>query len=138
MRSSDWTAKLCRFLDLDAVIVSQEGFGNPDTDLIMNTKKIEAEGVKTVIITDEYAGRDGKSQSLADSDPSADAVVTGGNANQLITLPKLDKVIGTLDYVNVIAGASDHTLQEDGSLVVELQVLTGATNETGFNLLSAR
>ena len=138
MRSSDWTAKLCRFLDLDAVIVSQEGFGNPDTDLIMNTKKIEAEGIKTVIITDEYAGRDGKSQSLADSDPSADAVVTGGNANQLITLPKLDKVIGTLDYVNVIAGASDHTLQEDGSLVVELQVLTGATNETGFNLLSAR
>ena len=138
MRSSDWTAKLCRFLDLDAVIVSQEGFGNPDTDLIMNTKKIEAEGVKTVIITDEYAGRDGKSQSLADSDPSADAVVTGGNANQLITLPKLDKVIGTLDYVNVIAGASDHTLQEDGSLVVELQVLTGATNETGFNVLSAR
>ena len=138
MRSSDWTAKLCRFLDLDAVIVSQEGFGNPDTDLIMNTKKIEAEGVKTVIITDEYAGRDGKSQSLADSDPSADAVVTGGNANQLITLPKLDKVIGTLDYVNVIAGASDHTLHEDGTLEVELQVLTGATNETGFNLLSAR
>ena len=35
-RSSDWTAKLCRLLDLDAVIVSQEGFGNPDTDLIMN------------------------------------------------------------------------------------------------------
>ena len=138
MRSSDWTAKLCRFLDLDAVIVSQEGFGNPDTDLIMNTKKIEAEGVKTVIITDEYAGRDGKSQSLADSDPAADAVVTGGNANQLIHLPKLDKVIGTLDYVNVIAGASDQTLQEDGSLLVEIQVMTGATNETGFNLLSAR
>ena len=138
MRSSDWTAKLCRFLDLDAVIVSQEGFGNPDTDLIMNTKKIEAEGVKTVIITDEYAGRDGKSQSLADSDPAADAVVTGGNANELIHLPKLDKVIGTLDYVNVIAGASDKTLQEDGSLEVEIQVMTGATNETGFNVLSAR
>ena len=138
MRSSDWTAKLCRFLDLDAVIVSQEGFGNPDTDLIMNTKKIEAEGVKTVIITDEYAGRDGKSQSLADSDPAADAVVTGGNANELIHLPKLDKVIGTLDYVNVIAGASDKTLQEDGSLEVEIQCMTGATNETGFNVLSAR
>ena len=138
MRSSDWTAKLCRFLDLDAVIVSQEGFGNPDTDLIMNTKKIEAEGVKTVIITDEYGGRDGKSQSLADSDPAADAVVTGGNANELIHLPKLDKVIGTLDYVNVIAGASDKTLQEDGSLEVEIQVMTGATNETGFNVLSAR
>ena len=137
-RSSDWTAKLCKLLDLDGVIVSQEGFGNPDTDLIMNCKKIEAEGVKTVIITDEYAGRDGKSQSLADADAAADAVVTGGNANQVIILPKLDKVIGTLDYVTKIAGASEETLREDGSLEVELQVLTGATNETGFNKLSAR
>jgi glycine reductase len=137
-RSSNQTAKLCRMLGLDGVIISQEGFGNPDTDLIMNCKKIEAEGVKTVIITDEYAGRDGKSQSLADADVAADAVVTGGNANQVITLPKMDKVIGTLDYVNKIAGASIDTLQEDGSLVVELQVITGATNETGFNKLSAR
>ncbi len=137
-RSSDWTAKLCKMLDLDGVIVSQEGFGNPDTDLIMNCKKIEAEGVKTVIITDEYAGRDGKSQSLADSDPSADAVVTGGNANEVIILPKLDKVIGTMDYITKIAGASEETLREDGSLEVELQVITGATNETGFNKLSAR
>ncbi len=138
MRSSDWTAKLCRYFDLDGIVLSQEGFGNPDTDLIMNAKKIETEGVKTVIITDEYAGRDGKSQSLADSDPLADAVVTGGNANQLITLPKMDKVIGTLDYVTKIAGGSDQTVQADGSLEVEIQAITGATNETGFNLLSAR
>ena len=75
----------------------------------MNCKKIEAEGVKTVIITDEYAGRDGKSQSLADADPAADAVVTGGNANQVIVLPKMDKVIGTLDYVNTIAGGNEHS-----------------------------
>ena len=138
MRSSDWTAKLCRMLDLDGVIVSQEGFGNPDTDLIMNCKKIEAGGNKTVIITDEYAGRDGKSQSLADADPAADAVITGGNANEVVILPKMDKVIGTLDYVNKIAGASENTLREDGTLEVELQVITGATNETGFNKLSAR
>lgn len=137
-RSSNWTAKLCKQLGLDAVIVSQEGFGNPDTDLIMNTKKIEAEGVKTVIITDEYAGRDGKSQSLADSDPAADAVVTGGNANQVVILPKLDKVIGTLDYVNTIAGGNEHSLREDGTIEVEIQAITGATNETGFNYLSAR
>ena len=137
-RSSDWPAKRCKMLDLDGVIVSQEGFGNPDTDLIMNCKKIEAEGIKTVIITDEYAGRDGKSQSLADADAAADAVVTGGNANQVIILPKMDKVIGTLDYVTKIAGASEETLRSDGSLEVELQVITGSTNETGFTRLSAR
>ncbi|SHJ44611.1 glycine/sarcosine/betaine reductase component B subunit [Hespellia stercorisuis] len=137
-RSSDWSAKLCKLLDLDGVLISQEGFGNPDTDLIMNCKKIEAEGVKTVIITDEYAGRDGKSQSLADADVAADACVTGGNANEYITLPAMDKVIGTTDYVNTIAGGNEHSLHADGSIEIEIQAITGATNETGFNNLSAR
>jgi len=138
VRSSDWTAKLVDMLDLDGVIISQEGFGNPDTDLIMNCKKIEATGTRTVIITDEYAGREGTSQSLADADPSADALVTGGNANQVITLPKLDKVIGTLEYTEKIAGGFAGNIADDGSITVEIQAITGATNELGFNLLSAR
>ncbi|WP_296255250.1 glycine/sarcosine/betaine reductase component B subunit [uncultured Ezakiella sp.] len=137
-RSSNWTAKLCRYLDLDGIILSQEGFGNPDTDLIMNCKKIEKQGVKTVIITDEYAGRDGASQSLADADPLANAVVTGGNANEVVVLPKLDHVIGDEKYVAIIAGGSDKAIREDGSLEVEIQAITGATNETGFGYLTAR
>ncbi len=137
-RSSDWTAKLSEYLGLDGVVVSQEGFGNPDTDLVMNARKIEAKGVKAVIITDEYAGRDGASQSLADADKSADAVVTGGNANEVIVLPKLDKVIGTLDYTDIIAGGYDGSLAKDGSITVEIQAITGATNELGFNKMSAK
>jgi glycine reductase len=137
-RSSNWTAKLAEYLGLDAVIISQEGFGNPDTDLIMNCKKIEQKGIKTVIITDEYAGRDGASQSLADADPLANAVVTGGNANEVIELPPMDKIIGTLDFVDIIAGGFDGSLHEDGSITVELQAITGATNEVGFNKMSAK
>jgi len=137
-RSSDWTAKLVDYLDLDGVIISQEGFGNPDTDLIMNCKKIEATGTRTVIITNEYAGRDGTSQSLADADPSADALVTAGNSNQVVTLPKLDRVIGTLEYTEKIAGGFAGNIVADGSITVELQAITGATNELGFNLMSAR
>ncbi|SHK65600.1 glycine/sarcosine/betaine reductase component B subunit [Paramaledivibacter caminithermalis] len=136
-RSSNWTAKFTKYLGLDGAIISQEGFGNPDTDLIMNCKKIENEGVKTVIVTDEYAGRDGASQSLADADPKANAVVTGGNANETIVLPPMKKVIGTLDYVDKIAGGFDGSLRSDGSIEAEIQVITGATNELGFNKMSA-
>ena len=128
-RSSNWTAKFTKYLGLDA---------NPDTDLIMNCKKIETEGVKTVIVTDEYAGQNGASQSLADADPKANAVVTGGNANQLIVLPKLDKIIGHIDVVNVIAGGHHDSLKEDGTIEVEIQAITGATNETGFGYLTAK
>jgi glycine reductase len=137
-RSSNWSAKLAEFFGVDGVIVSEEGFGNPDTDLIMNCKKIEAKGIKTVLITDEYAGRDGTSQSLADADPSANAVVSGGNANEIIELPPMEKLIGHVEVADVIAGGFDGSLHEDGSITAELQVITGATNEMGFNTLSAR
>jgi len=137
-RSSDTVAKLTEYLGLDGVIITQEGFGNPDTDLIMNCKKVEAKGIDTVILTDEYAGRDGASQSLADADQAADAVVTAGNANELIELPPMKKIIGMLDYVDNIAGGFDGSLREDGSILAEIQVITGATNELGFNKLTAR
>lgn len=137
-RSSNWSAKLAEFLGVDGVVISEEGFGNPDTDLIMNCKKIEAKGIKTVLITDEYAGRDGTSQSLADADVRADAVVTGGNANEVIELPAMDKIIGYTKVADIIAGGFDGSLHADGSITAELQVITGATNEMGFNKLSAR
>lgn len=137
-RSSDMASKLAQFLGADAAIVSQEGFGNPDADLIMNCVKLEKKDIKTVLITDEYAGQDGASQSLADADPLATATVTGGNANEVVVLPKMDKVIGDLDKVHIIAGGNDHALREDGTLEVEIQAITGATNETGFGYLSAK
>ncbi|HBM74525.1 MAG TPA: beta-aspartyl-peptidase, partial [Clostridiaceae bacterium] len=34
-RSSNYTAKLAEFIGADAAIVSEEGFGNPDADLVM-------------------------------------------------------------------------------------------------------
>lgn len=137
-RSSNMSAQLAEFLGLDGVVITQEGFGNPDTDLIMNCTKIEKKGIDTVIVTDEYAGQDGASQSLADADKLADACVTGGNANEVIVLPAMDKLIGTHDYVDVIAGGHDGSLQENGEIEVEIQAITGATNELGFNVQSAK
>lgn len=136
-RSSDMVAKLVKAMGADGVIISEEGFGNPDTDLMMNCKKLEDEGIKTVIVTDEFAGRDGASQSLADADVKADAVVTAGNANEIIKLPPMKKVIGHIEPVDIIAGGFKGSLKGSGSIEAELQVITGSTNELGYNKLSA-
>ncbi|NLU07811.1 MAG: beta-aspartyl-peptidase [Clostridiales bacterium] len=136
-RSSDFTAKLVKYLGADAVIVSEEGFGNPDADLVMNCNKITDEGIKTVLITDEYAGQDGASQSLADSTTRGDAVVTAGNANEVVVLPKMKKVLGHLDAANIIAGGHVNSLRPDGTIEAELQVVTGSTSEVGFTKLTA-
>ena len=137
-RSSSYAVKLARMLGVDAVVISEEGFGNPDADLIMNCRKSEQAGIKTVLITDEYAGRDGSSQSLADSCPEGDACVTAGNANEIIVLPPMDKVIGDQAPAETIAGGFFGSVREDGSLEVELQAILGATNELGFNRIGGR
>ena len=129
--------KIARMFGVDGLVISEEGFGNPDADLIMNCRRAEQAGIKTTLITDEYAGRDGASQSLADAAAEADAVVTSGNANMMITLPPMERVIGFTDYVNVIAGGFDGSLKADGSIEVELQAVTGATCELGFTRLGA-
>ncbi|MDF2677535.1 MAG: grdG2, partial [Bacillota bacterium] len=97
-RSSDMTSKLCEFLGLDGVLITEEGYGNPDTDLMMNCKKVSNRGVKVVLITDEFPGRDGKSQSLADAVEEGDALVSCGNGNIILNFPPMEKVIGTLDF----------------------------------------
>lgn len=136
-RSSSYATKLAGMLGLDGIVITEEGFGNPDADLVMNCWKAERMGIKTALLTDEYAGQDGASQSLADSCVEGDACVTAGNANEVIVLPPMKKVIGYAAEANVIAGGWQGSLAEDGTITVELQAITGATSELGYTKLGA-
>lgn len=131
-RSSSYAVKLAQMLGADAAVISEEGFGNPDADLVMNCWKCERKGIKTVLVTDEFANRDGGSQSLADTCPEGDACVTSGNANAPITLPPMDRVIGDIQFADVMAGGFFGSLKEDGSIFAEIQIITGATSEVGY------
>lgn len=137
-RSSTLAADLIASLDPDGVIISKEGFGNPDADLMMNCSKIEAHGIKTVLLTDEFAGQAGASQSLVDGHPKADAIVSTGNANEVIVLPPLSKVIGDDAVIRELAGGTRKFHLPEGSVAIELQALLGSTNQLGFESLSAR
>jgi len=136
-RSSSYATKLAGMLGLDGIVITEEGFGNPDADLIMNCWKAERLGIKTALLTDEYAGQDGASQSLADSCVEGDACVTAGNANEVIVLPPMKKVLGFAEEANVIAGGWQGSLAADGTITVELQAITGATSELGYTKLGA-
>ena len=115
-RCSSYSIKLAKTLGVDGLLISEEGFGNPDADLIMNCWKAERAGIKTTLLTDEYAGQDGASQSLADSCPEGDACVTAGNANEVIVLPPMKKVIGVPEEANIIAGGWQGSLAADGTI----------------------
>ncbi|NLW23346.1 MAG: beta-aspartyl-peptidase [Tissierellia bacterium] len=137
-RTCDYTAKLCKMLGADGVIVSEEGYGNPDSDLLMICKRLEDAGIKTVLITDECSGWDGASQPLADTAKEAVAVVSTGNVSHVVTLPPADKVIGNAEAISTLAGGWDGSLQEDGSIKCELNAVIGSTSEIGYHNLTVK
>jgi glycine reductase len=137
-RSTSFCANLAKMLGADGVVISEEGYGNPDTDLCMNAKKCEDLGIKTVVISDEAAGTDGKSQGLADATPEMTAFVSTGNVNEMVELPAMKKVIGYPEAISNLSGGAEESLRPDGSLFVELQAIIGSTNELGFSRIGAR
>lgn len=137
-RTCDYTAKLCKSLGADGVIVSEEGYGNPDSDLLMICKRLESDGIKTVLITDECSGWDGMSQPLADTTPEAVAVVSAGNVSHVVELPPADKVIGNDKAIATLAGGWEGCLSEDGTMKCELNAVIGATSEIGYHNLTVK
>ncbi|WP_028306350.1 glycine/sarcosine/betaine reductase component B subunit [Desulfitibacter alkalitolerans] len=134
----DYTAKLCKMLGVDGAIVSEEGYGNPDSDLLMICKRLESAGIKTVLITDECTGWDGRSQPLADTAPEAVAVVSGGNVSHLVTLPPAKKVLGNVAAISTLAGGWDGSLKDNGKIMCELNAIIGSTSEIGFHYCTCK
>lgn len=137
-RTCDYTGKLCHQLGVDGVVVSEEGYGNPDSDMVMNCKRLEDRGIKTVLVTDECSGWDGTSQPLTDTAKEAVAVVSSGNVSKVIELGPAEKVIGNILSAQTLAGGWDGCVAEDGSIKVELNAVIGATSEIGFHNASVK
>ena len=137
-RHSDMVAKLCQWMGLDGVLITEEGYGNPDTDLMMNCKKVERAGTKVCLITDEFPGKDGKSASLADTCDEATALASCGQGNATLRFPAMDKVIGTTEYIESQIGGWAGCMNEDGSFEAELQIIIASTIANGYNKLAAK
>ena len=137
-RHSDMTAKLCEYIGLEGALLTEEGYGNPDTDLMMNCKKTTQKGIKVVLITDEFPGRDGKSYSIADVCQEADTMISCGNGNVVIHFPPMERVIGMQDYIEMQIGGWVGCKDEDGGFDAEIQIIIASTIANGFNKLCAR
>ena len=131
------SVKNIEMLGAEGVIISQEGFGNPTTDLMVVCQSLEKRNIKTVIITNEDAGIDGMSESLPDSVTEAKAIISTGNSNATIMLPKMERVIGHLKDIEKTTGGNVDSIQEDGRLLVEIHGIMGSHNLQGNTYLSA-
>jgi len=128
---------VAKMLGVDGLIIAYEGGGNPESDLMMLCQRAEKAGIKTVLMSHENAGWDGIAQGLAMVVPEADAVVTMGNVNEAIHLPKMDRVIGDLAAVKLLAGVPTDALRPDGSMKSIVTMITESAGNIGYTKLSA-
>ena len=133
LRASQMNLSIAQELGADGVIVSEEGYGNPDTDLCLNAKNFERAGIKSVVVADEAAGTDGASQSLADATPEMTGFVSTGNVNEMLEVPAMKKVIGWPESIAHLSGGAAESLRKDGSMYVEMQAIIASTAEIGYN-----
>ena len=131
------TVRQVKMLGADGAIISQEGFGNPTTDLMIVCQELENNGIKTVIITNEDAGTDGMSEPLPDSVQEANAIVSTGNSNATVMLPAMEKTIGNLKEVERVCGGNVTSIQEDGRRLLEIHGIMGSHNLQGNTKVGA-
>jgi glycine reductase len=130
-RTSMMAAGLLKnILGVDGVVITKEGGGHTDVDLMQNCDECEKLGIKTVIIDNEWLGPDGSGEfPLLALSSNADAMVSVGNIDAVIDLPAMERVIGGLEMI-------DFPGRLDGKLHIPLRVVANAISQLGLTYLT--
>ena len=128
-RTSQEVVDTLKECDVEGVIITKEGGGNADTDLMFMCRSCESQGIRTVLLSNEGAGPDGNDPSLAHITPEADGFVTTGNNDEPVALEPVDRLIGQGPLPGV-------TEDLKGKLTVPVSRINGATNLLGYGTLT--
>jgi glycine reductase complex component B subunit alpha and beta len=116
-------------LKADGVIITKEGGGHTDVDIMQNCEECERRGIRTVIIDNEWLGPDGAGElPLLAISHEADAIVSVGNIDDMIDLSPMERIIG---------GETMLELKQDltGRLKIPIRFIPNAISQLGFTYL---
>lgn len=125
-------ARLLRHVvEADAVVITKDGGGQADVDLMLACRACEEVGLRTVLVAKEESGGDGP--ALVDVAPQADAMVSVGNCPEKVRLDEpMEKVIGGDAFLGAIQG------DVAGTVEIPVQNIIGAIDPIGGSTLTAR
>lgn len=125
--------RIAQMLNLDGVIIPEEGAGNPEADLMKLIRGCEQCGIKTVGLVTGVGGEEG----VTDSTPEADAMITVGSDDLNLKLPPMKRVIGHAEQVKLLSGGGYDCIDEDGNLNVNIIAIMCSLNQMGRTKLSS-
>jgi glycine reductase len=129
-RTSMMSASLLKnILNVDGVIISKEGGGHTDVDLMGNCDECEKLGIKTVLIDNEWLGPDGSGElPLLDMSPNADAMISIGNMDEIVDLPPMERVVGGNTMPDIQADLRDKAS-------IPIRCIANGISQIGFTFL---
>lgn len=93
-RAAEGAAGAARELGADGVVITTDGGGNSHTDVMLTCRACEQAGIRTTVIVAEMADPQSTNPGLTDWVPEADCIVSAGNAEELVTAWKPERVLG--------------------------------------------
>jgi glycine reductase complex component B subunit alpha and beta len=130
-RSAIMSARLMKsVLKADGVIITKEGGGHTDVDVMQNCDECDRLGIKAVIIDNEFLGPDGAGElPLLAVSPKADAIISVGNFDGMVETSPVDRVVG---------GDTMYEVEGDmkGSLRIGARTIPNAISQLGFTCLT--
>jgi glycine reductase complex component B subunit alpha and beta len=126
---SEYAARLCAALGMDAVVVTKEGGGNADADNSLKADACEAMGITAVGIYGEMSGRDGTGPPLVSPPSKASAMVSTGNYDEMITVEAVERAVG-----GEVLDLTDQPASEE--ITLQTAVIYGSLNPLGWGRLT--
>jgi len=97
------TAQLASTLRVDGALVAWLGSGNAFVDVMLTVQACEQRGIKTVLVTYEYGGKEGIDSPLLYYVSEANAVVSTGSRDRWLDLTAPDKVVGPYEEIQILS-----------------------------------
>jgi glycine reductase len=127
-RSAIMVGKLVKFnLGADGVIITKEGGGHPDIDLMECCEQCEILGVKSCLINSEMLAPDGVGSAMVAFSKFADCVISVGNIDETVELPPVQRVIG-----GETMGVDNFEGPFDGPMKVPIRMFPNAISLAGL------
>lgn len=126
---------LARHLQLDGMVIIEEGGGNPESDVMMICASAEKAGIKTVLMMHENCGEEGRAQGITIFTKEADAIVSAGNVSEILELPPMEKTIGDPEAIHMLSGSPAKTILDNGNFAVSVTTIIDAASNIGVSKL---
>jgi glycine reductase complex component B subunit alpha and beta len=95
-------SQLATTLGAAGALVAWIGSGNAFVELMLTIRACEQRGIKTVLITYEFGGKDGVDSPLLYYLPRADAVISSGSRDRWLELPAPERVVGPYKEFSIL------------------------------------